>query len=55
MSKVKVINRISGKEHTITANELEAWQNAGIPIKVVDYPKPDILKDKENKPKEVKE
>jgi hypothetical protein len=53
MSKVKVINRITGKEHTITANELEAWQNAGIPVKVVDYPKPDILK--ENKPKEVKE
>lgn len=53
MSKVKVINRISGKTHEITANELEAWQNAGIPVKVVEYPKPDIIKD--NKPKDGKE
>lgn len=56
MSKIRVINRVTGKEHLITSNELEAWQTAGIPLKVVDYPKPDILKEnKEQKPKEAKE
>ena len=51
MSKIKVVNRITGKEHYITQNELEAWQIAGIPVKVLESQKPDILKEKE-KPKE---
>lgn len=44
---MKVLNRLTNKEHNITKEIFESWSKAGIPLKVLDIEKPQAIKTKE--------
>ena len=52
---MKVVNKLTGKEHNIDHETLDLWVKSGIQVKVIEIEKPKAIKEKELQAKELNE